>query len=254
MKKLKLIRLIVFYLTAIILSNIFRFDLFHFQTIIEGLPTWCMIFYSPLQAIGVLVGAFIALKWLQKERKLEISVLGTSKKWSIVMSIIPLVLLLIMGVENKQGDNSHYFGFIAGLSTLIYCMFEEIGWRGYLEEELKDFPEFKRILIIAGLWYFWHLSFLRDSGLMQNAIFLGWLILGSWGLGKIVKLTKSVLAATCFHLVINILLFNGFIKEGLTQMDKIIILAVLIPSWILILILWKKESISKLNGTKNLNV
>jgi len=100
------------------------------------------------------------------------------------MSTIPVILLLIIGVDNKQGDNAHYFGLIAGLSTFIYCFFEEIGWRGYLEQELKDVSEFKRVLIIASLWYLWHLSFLRNPDLIQNVMFFGWLLIGSWGLGK----------------------------------------------------------------------
>jgi hypothetical protein len=241
MKGVNLIRLILFYLTAIIVSNIFRFDIFHFQTIIEELPTWTMIFYSPLQAIGVLVGALIALRLLKKERKLEISAFGTSIKWSIIMSVIPIILLLIIGVSNKQGDNIHYFGLMAGLSTFIYCFFEEIGWRGYLEQELKDLSEFKKVLIIAILWYLWHLSFLRNPNLIQNIMFFGWLILGSWGLGKIIKLTKSLFAVTCFHMIINILLFNGFIKDGLDRLDKVIIFGVLALTWTLILIIWKRE-------------
>ncbi len=248
MKGINLVRLIIFYLTAIIVSNIFRFDVFHFQAIIESLPTWTMLFYSPLQAVGVLLGALIALKWLQKEKKLDVSLFGTSIKWSVAMSIIPVLLLLIIGVGNKQGDNTHYFGLIAGLSTFIYCFFEEIGWRGYLEQELKGMAELKRVLIIASLWYLWHLSFLRDPVLIHNALFFGWLVLGSWGLGKIIKLTKSLFAATCVHLVINILLFNGFIKEGLGRLDKIIIFGILALTWIVILSIWKREQTIADNG------
>ncbi|MBP1617745.1 MAG: abortive infection protein [Bacteroidetes bacterium] len=241
MKEINLVRLIIFYLTAIAVSNIFRFDVFHFQAIIESLPTWTMIFYSPLQAIGVLLGALIALKWLQKEKKLDVSAFGTSMKWSVAMSIIPVLLLLIIGVDNKQGENTHYFGLVAGLSTFIYCFFEEIGWRGYLEQELKGMAELKRVLIIASLWYLWHLSFLRNPDLIQNILFFGWLVLGSWGLGKIIQLTKSLFAATCVHMAINILLFNGFIKEGLGGLDKIVILGILALTWVPILIIWKRE-------------
>jgi membrane protease YdiL (CAAX protease family) len=200
-----------------------------------------MLIYSPFQAVGVLLGALISLRLLQKKTKLEFSVFGTSKKWSVIMCVIPVILLLILGVNNKSGNNTHYFGFIAGLSTFIYCCFEEIGWRGYLEQELKGISEFKRILIIAGLWYLWHLLFLRNPDLMQNILFFGWLILGSWGLGKIIRLTKSTFAAACFHMVINIILFNGFIKDGLDRTDKIIVLGVLVPIWILILFKWNKE-------------
>jgi uncharacterized protein len=241
MKKTNIIRIIVFYLIAITISNIFRFDLFHLQKVFNSLPSWTMIIYSPLQASGVLLGALIAINWLRKETNTEISIWGTSKKWSLIISLVPVVLLLILGVTDTQSTDSHYYGFIAGLSTLIYCLFEEFGWRGYLEEEFKGISEFKRVLIIAGLWYLWHLHFIKNPDLIQNLIFFGWLILGSWGLGKIIKMTKSILAVSGFHLLINILLFNGFIKNGLSGTDKIIIICVLIPVSTLILIKWKKE-------------
>ena len=242
MKKAAFSRIITFYLIAIIVSNVFRFDLLHLQGVIDSLPTWAMLIYSPLQAIGIVLGALIAMRLLHKQTTLEFSIFGTSKKWSVIMSIIPVMLLTILGLTNKQGTNSHYVGFIAGLSTFIYCYFEEIGWRGYLEQELKGISAFKRVLIIAGLWYLWHLYFLRNTDLVQNILFFGWLLLGSWGLGKIIQITKSIFAATCFHMVINILLFNGFIKEDLNSSDKMIVLGVLIPVWILILIIWKKET------------
>ncbi len=241
MNRMNLVRLAIFYIIAIVVSNIFRFDVLKLQTTIEELPTWTMVFFSPLQAIGVLIGALIALNWLKKQSKLEITVFGTSTKWSLIMSVIPIILLIIIGVNNNKGDNAHYFGFVAGLSTFIYCFFEEIGWRGYLEEELKELSEIKRVLIIAILWYLWHLSFLRNPDLVQNILFFLWLLLGSWGIGKIVQITKSIFAATCFHFVINIILFNGFIKDGLNKTDKYIIFGILITVWVLILIIWKKQ-------------
>lgn len=241
MKNTRYFRIITFYLIAISVSNVFRFDLFHLQETFDSLPIWTMIIYSPFQAIGVLLGALIAIWWLRKDTHTEISIWGTSKKWSIIMSLIPVVLLLILGVQDNRATDSHYYGFMAGLSTLIYCLCEEFGWRGYLEEELKNLSEFKRVFIIAGLWYLWHLNFLRNPDLIQNLIFIGWLILGSWGLGKIIKITKSILAASCFHMLINILLFNGFIRNGLDGTDKIIVIGILVPVWTLILIKWKKE-------------
>jgi len=242
MKNTGLFRVITFYIIALTVSNVFRFDLFHLQNVIDKLPIWAMLIYSPVQAIGVLIGALIGFKLLRKNVKTEISVWGTSKKWSIIMMLLPPLLLFILGVTNNKGVDFHYYGMIAGISTLIYCFFEEFGWRGYLESELAGISEFKRILIIAGLWYFWHLNFLRNPDLIQNIIFIVWLVLGSWGLGKIIKITKSIVAASSFHMLFNIVLFNGFIKDGLNSTDKIIILGVLIPIWVLILIRWKKEN------------
>jgi membrane protease YdiL (CAAX protease family) len=239
-KKQVFLRVILFYLIAFTVSNLFRFDLFHLENFFESLPLWTMIFQGPIQALGVLLGAIIAIKLLRKHSHTEFSLWGSSKKWSLIMSLFPVLLLLILGVTNTQVD-SHYYGFIAGISTLIYCLFEEYGWRGYLEEELKYIPEFTRVMIIAGLWYLWHLNFLRTTDLVSNIIMIASLILGTWGIGKIIRMTQSVLAAACIHMTINMVLFNGFIKNGLDGTDKIIVLSVLIPVWILILSKWKKE-------------
>lgn len=241
MKKRALYRVIVFYVIAVIVSNVFRFDLFNLQGVIDKLPIWAMLFYGPLQAVGVLLGALIVLHFMQMESKLDFSFFGASKKWSLILSAIPVILLVILGVNNNHQVNIHYYALIAGFSTLFYCYFEEIGWRGYLEQELKNVSELKRILIIAILWYFWHLLFLRNTDFVQNLIFFGWLLLGSWGLGKIVKLTKSIIATASFHMLINILLFNGFIKNGLNSTNKIIVLGMLIPIWIFVIIKFKKD-------------
>ncbi len=241
MNKQAYYRLAIYYLLAITVSNVFRFDLLHLNNFLGSLPLWMMIIYSPLQASGILIGALIVIKQLQKSSNTEISLWGTSKKWSMIMCIFPIAILLLLGVTNNNNANVHYYGFIAGFSTLIYCICEEYGWRGYLEEELKGISEIKRVLIIAGLWYLWHLRFLTTTDLMPNLILLVPLIFGSWGIGKIVKLTKSIVAAACIHMSINILLFNGTIKNGLDQTDKIIVLVILIPIWIIILKKWKKE-------------
>ncbi len=245
MQNSKLIRLITFYSIAIILSNVFRFDLLHLRASIDKLPFWITLFFSPMEAIGVLIGALLTIYLLKKTQPVEISMFGTSVKWSIIMSIIPLVLIAVIGINNTKDVNAHFYGLLAAISTFIYCYFEEIGWRGYLEEELKGFSSWKRIVIIAVLWYVWHLSFLQNHDIVANLKFFSWLLLGSWGIGKVVELTKSIFAATCFHMIINIVMFNGYIKDGIEGNGKMIILGVSILSWILILRTWKKETMVK---------
>jgi len=102
------------------------------------------------------------------------------------MALIPLVLMIITGVESPDNTNSHIFALANGFGTLIYCYFEEIGWRGYLQDELKHLKEWQRFLIMVILWYIWHFSFLKNTSLDGEIIFLGILILGSWGLGKVI--------------------------------------------------------------------
>lgn len=242
-KGINLKRIALFLIIAISLSNIFRFDVFGLKEILNKLPTVFYIFSVVfLEGFGVFLGALIALFLLKKQQKIEISFFGTSKAKGLLMSVIPIVLLSIMGVKNDYGINAHYYGLIVVFGSLLYCIMEEFGWRGYLQEELKNFNPIKRYLFIGFVWYFWHLSFLTTATLSENLIFLGMLIFGSWGIGQVVESTKSILASACFHLIIQIMMFNTLIKDGLDGSQKIIILTVSVFLWILILKNWTKKN------------
>ena len=246
MRNKAIIRISLFYLLAISLSNIFRFDLIGLNDIVESMPVWTMILFSPLGASGIVIGALIFIYLLRKERKTEFSIFGSSQKWSLAMVIVPILAMSIIGVKNANGVNVHYYGFIAGIGTFIYCFCEEIGWRGYLQDELKNINVWQRALIIGFLWYFWHLSFINNQNIVDNLIFLGWMILGSWGIGNVIDLTKSIFAAACFHMIVNIMLFNSVVKDGIAWNEKLIILGVSVGIWILILKMWEKgQTIAK---------
>lgn len=241
MTKKAIIRILIFYIIGIVLSNVFRFDLLNLYKSKETLTVLELLLTSPLGAIGLLIGALISIYLLRKERNLHYSLFGSSRKWSLIMLIIPIILLGVFGVENENGINGHYYGLIGGIGTLIYCFCEEIGWRGYLQDELKSVKEWKRVLIIGILWYLWHLSFISNQNFIDNIQFLGWMIFGSWGIGKVIDSTKSIIVATCFHMIINIVMFNSLIKNGIDGSLKLIILGVSVTLWILILIIWGKE-------------
>ena len=49
--KAAITRILIFYSIAIVISNIFRFDLFQLEHFFEELPTWFMVLYGPLQAL-----------------------------------------------------------------------------------------------------------------------------------------------------------------------------------------------------------
>jgi len=241
MRNKALIRTSLFYLIAISMSNFFRFDILGLRYTVESMPVWTIALFSPLGASGILIGALISIYLLRKERKTEFSIFGSSQKWSLAMVIVPILVMSIIGVKNTNGVNVHYYGFIAGIGTLIYCFCEEIGWRGYLQDELQNINIWQRAIIIGFLWYFWHLSFIRNQSIVDNLIFLGWMIFGSWGIGKVIDSTKSIFAATCFHMIVNIMMFNSIVKNGLAWNVKLIILGVSVGIWMLILKMWEKE-------------
>ncbi len=242
MEKKSIQRIILFYLTGILLSNIFRFDLFQIRGMVEKLDILFVVLISPLGAIGLLLGALISLNLLKKERVTQYSLFGTSKKWSLIMMSVPIIILAITGVENSNNENIHYYGLMGGIGTLIYCLCEELGWRGYLQDELKPLKEWQRVLIIGFLWYLWHLSFINNQNIVSNLKFLGWMILGSFGIGKVIDSTKSILAATTFHLIINLTMFNTFIRKGVNENHKLIIIGVSIVICFIIIKIWEREN------------
>lgn len=238
----KIIRVIVFFTIAVVLSNIFRFDLLETKALLEKLPVWIHLALRVLlEGSGVFIGALIGLYLLRKERKTQISLFGTSQSKALLMSAIPVVLLGVIGVKNGYGIQENVYGLLAVVLSLVYCIMEEYGWRGYLQEELKDLQPLKRYLLIGFLWYVWHLSFLSTATVYENLFFLLMLLVGSWGIGQVAASTKSILASACFHLVVQIMMFNSLIKNGLDGTQKVIVLGVSIVLWIIILGKWKKD-------------
>jgi membrane protease YdiL (CAAX protease family) len=243
-------RILLFLLIAITISNIFRFDVFELKSELEKLPTWIYILTSILlEGSGVIIGALIIIPFLKKQRKTEISLFGTSKTKSLLMASIPILVLVVNGVKNDFEMNNHIYGLVASIGTLLYCIMEEYGWRGYLQEELKELKPWKKYLIIGFIWYLWHLTFLTKASLGDNLFFLGMMILGSWGIGQVAESTKSILASACFHMIIQIMMLNALIKDGIDGTEKIIILGISIVVWFVIIKKWEKESAVKKSQT-----
>lgn len=236
-------RILLFIVIATAISNIFRFDIFELKSELERLPVWMFILTSVLlEGSGVIIGALIAISFLKINRKTEITIFGTSKSKSLVMGIIPIIILTIIGVKNEFELNSHLYGFIAIIGTLAYCIMEEYGWRGYLQEELKTLKPWQKYLIIGFIWYLWHLTFLTEATVGDNLFFLSMMIFGSWGIGQVAESTKSILASACFHLIIQIMMFNALIKNGIDGTEKLIILGVSVVIWFVIIKKWEKEN------------
>jgi len=246
-KKLKFLRILLFFLLATSISAVFRFkslDPVHNY----DMPKWQSDLLSALLVgFGVWLAAWISRKWLAANKALKFTLLGSRPKYSLLMSLVPLLLLSITGVQNQYALSTHAWGFTSILATLLYCIMEEYGWRGYLQEELETVKPWVRYSIIGILWYTWHLSFIGDSTIADHLIVLPMLIFGSLGLGEVVRYTKSILVAACFHLLIQIMFFNTFFRHSLSGQEKLIVFGILLSSWLIILKLWQKEDIKTTN-------
>ena len=242
MKNAKVNRLsvIVYFIVAITLSGVFRFQLVDWYKDLS-IPFGLTGFKYLLEGIGPLAGALLVLKLFRK--KSSISLFGTSIKNSIIMIAVPVILFSIFGAKNGHGLNPHYYGFIIGVIIALYGIFEETGWRGYLQDELAELKPFWKYLIIGILWYAWHLSFISpDTTLLNELKFFGILILASWGIGQIAEKTKSVIASACFHIIGNILSFSPLLATALEDRQRYIIFAIALIIWIYIVNTWDKKA------------
>jgi membrane protease YdiL (CAAX protease family) len=143
-----------------------------------------------------------------------------------VFWIVPVVLIGTVSYI-QQGQ----FPFVLLFTVLVYGLLEEIGWRGFLQEQLKDLPKLQSIIIIAVLWFIWHLNFEFTA---SNMIFLGVLFLGTWGIGKVYSKTYSLLAVAGFHSL------NNFFRNGLHE-KELILIAILLVIWIAFMVWYKRN-------------
>lgn len=232
----------LFYLIAIIFSNLFRFDVFNLDQKLSGIPEIVSIFLRVLlEGLGIFIAGVIGLQELNNRSKNEVSILGSLGYLNFIMLVVLFFVTSLIGIENQFGINKHLYAFLAIIVTLIYCFMEEYGWRGYLQNELNGLKSNYKYLIIGLLWYLWHLSFLSNSSFQDNLIFLGMMIFGSWGIGQVMDTTKSILASSCFHLIFQIMISNSLIKNGISLSMRFIILVICFSLWMLIIKGWESK-------------
>lgn len=179
------------------------------------------------QGAGPAVGAFVAFSAFHIKPTLSLK--GNYPKITIPLLLYwGLPILLIGGVDYFLNGNISVSNI---LIILIYGLLEEIGWRGFLQQELKPLPEPLKIIMIAALWFIWHLNF--DLS-VSNLIFFGILLLGTWGIGKVADVTHSLIAVAAIHSL------NNFFSE--IKQTQLLIISALLAVWITALIIRKRQS------------
>ena len=161
--------------------------------------------------LGPAIGALVAM--LIFKRKTEYTLTGKSVWKSIATIIIPCIVFGIIG------------GWDLGVTCLlafVYGLLEEYGWRGFLQYELRELPMWQYVLIITVMWFLWHLDLTQRSVLP----FFLLLLLASWGIGKVVSDTHSLLFCAAFHGIVN------FSKHGLLSETPFLI------AFIFVIVFW----------------
>ncbi len=138
--------------------------------------------------LGPAIGALVTM--LIFRRKTQYTLLGNSAWKSIATIVVPCIVFGIIG------------GWDLGVTCLVafaYGLLEEFGWRGFLQYELRKLPVWQYVLIITVMWFLWHLDLTQRSVLP----FFMLLLFASWGIGKVVSETHSLLLCAAFHGIAN---------------------------------------------------
>lgn len=177
-----------------------------------------------IQGIGPTVGViFASLIFKIKFRPMTLT--GNYKRALYPVLLYWLLPILLISI--------HTFFTKGVLSTstvfacFVYGLCEEIGWRGFLQQQLRELSRFLNVLLVGTLWFIWHLNFEIST---VNILFFGLLILGSWGIGVVADKTNSLLAVSAFHSLNNV-------KTG----DNLLLIAIFFVGWISLLIFSLKK-------------
>ncbi len=200
--------------------------IFNFFGEIPPLLTYTM---AIIPTLGLVITSIINRKNLPNK---TMTLLGKMSNIALIIMVLPIILLAILGVKNTIGIQENLFGVIIGCITLCYAFCEEMGWRGYLDDELKSKSNKWLVYLFIGVvWYLWHWFFLR-SGNDPKLIMLPLLIAASAGIGEVARATHSILICGALHGLANILLLYSVVAQNITTNQKLIILGVCLAVWI----------------------
>ena len=191
-----------------------------------------LIMWGP--GLSAIITSFIFKGKIKK----TISFFGSSILKSILFWGLPMVAFLIFGDYQNEvstiGRIAIYFGGI-----FLFTLGEELGWRGFLQDQLNHLPKWKKYLIIGSMWEFWHFTTRTLSGsisarILRPLLFIIPNTILSFLFGESVNKSKSIIIAVTFHAWYN-LLFE------FSNKTTYIIFAISVLFWIFMLLNWDKK-------------
>jgi membrane protease YdiL (CAAX protease family) len=196
-------------------------------------------YISWLEGLGPFIGALVL--WFITGKSIKKMLLGPKPSLSFLFLVFPILAFTIVGIQNSLHINSHLYGLFWGTWILSYGILEEAGWRGYLQQEFSNKSQFVKYTLVGTFWYVWHLTFLGPTNLVNELVV--WLILvaASFGIGSVYKLTQSVFAAACFHVIGNLFGLNKFFLKALSLNQRILIIVPCVAIWIVLIIIYRNK-------------
>lgn len=183
-------------------------------------PGYNVFSYSLGPALAVGITFLWWVKYLKQPFEM-FSIFGSDKPYkSILIFCIPIIVTAFLGPKSIN------LNFLTTLAFLVYCIGEEIGWRGWLLKNTQKYGFMVQTLVVWVLWLLWHLAFQKID--IPFAVLL---LAGTIGINLATQKTQSLLVAVAMHAVINLISYST------------ISMMVIIPIWVIIFASWKKVDI-----------
>lgn len=236
-------RIALYYVIAIAVSALARY---HWHT---GDATTVRsgalgMYWHLVAGLGPTLGA--AAVFLLFKYRSRMSLGGTNLALGLGMIVVPALVMAGMGIANPFGIEPHLFGLHMGIWIALYAILEEIGWRGYLQDEFADRPPFVKYAIVGIFWYAWHLPQLGANSIGSEVFTIFVMILASAGIGFVADRTRSVLAAAAFHIIGNIMGLTTDFKAIIPSTEtRGLIVIVCVVIWLVLLRIWRVKDVRR---------
>ncbi len=165
-----------------------------------GVDQWILV------GVGPLAGTIIACLLLRQRLP---SLFGRDLPIGTVALLVPVILTTITGFGKLAMPCTA--GLIFGLSIVVYCLCEEIGWRGFLTGNLDWLKQWQADLLTSVLWLAWHLTFMPELRNPSYALgFTAAIVAGAFGLAEARRRTGGYALATGWHAAVKLLPLGPF--------------------------------------------
>lgn len=163
--------------------------------------------------------------------------------WTAGFCLLALIFALFQGTPNGSPWYMLPLGFLVMIPFVGIA--EETGWRGFLQPRLEKIMKFPfSILTTAVIWDIWHIDqWLDITSNHYGDSFIGFtitILIWSFALAALYKVTKSILACAIYHAFIDAIgaiydwntLFDAFPGDLWTNLYRILWLSLSIGLWL----------------------
>jgi membrane protease YdiL (CAAX protease family) len=175
---------------------------------------------------------------IYRKRVVKTTTLFGSSAWrSLAFWLVPMAAFVWF--TPRAEDASTSLAIYAG-GTFLFTLGEELGWRGFLQDQLRHLPKWKRYLLIGVLWESWHFTTRTLSGswlarVLRPLLFMVPNSIVSAVFGEAVDRSKSIAVAVTLHTWLNLVFEFG-------QPSTYVILSLAVPYWAFMLYYWDRRA------------